>query len=121
MAIVLMLSWWYSRGWLWVVQSIVRRLQSIGKTYAVKILIQTLFAPWKRIQTQSTFTTFFRDAIDNGISRAVGTVVRGSILLWALFLSILTILFGFVSLLIWPLLPLAIVILPALAIIGVSF
>lgn len=116
-----MLSWWYSQGWLWILRGIQTRLRAIGKTFAVKILIQTLFSPWKRIYSPSTLRTFFRDAADNAISRGVGTVVRGTILLWALILSILVLVFGLLSLIIWPFLPLMLFILPVLAISGISF
>lgn len=115
-----MLGWWYSQGWLWTIQATERRLQTIGRIFAVSILIRTLFAPWKQIYTQSTFQTFFRDMVDNTVSRAIGAVVRGTILFWTLILSIFIVIFGIISFLIWPLIPLAIIILPILTIGGVG-
>ncbi len=116
-----MLGWWYSRGWLWILRGTQRRLQTIGKVFAVKILIQTWFSPWKQIYApKPTFATFIRDAADNAVSRAVGAAVRGSILFAALILSILALAFGIISLVLWPFLPLMVFILPILTISGTS-
>lgn len=113
-----MLGWWYSRGWSWILQLTSERLQTIGRVFAVKILIQTWFSPWKQIHTEATFRNFLRIALDNAISRIVGSVVRGTILLWSLILAILTIVFGVVSFVVWPLLPLLVIILPILTLSG---
>ena len=116
-----MLGWWYSRGWLWILQSTRSQLQAIGQAFAVKILIQTWFSPWKQVYSPSTFQTFIRDAVDNAVSRGVGAVVRGSILFCALILSVLVLAVGLVCLVMWPFLPLLVIILPGLAISGVTF
>ena len=120
MAIVLMLGWWYSQGWLWTLRATQKRLQTVGRVFAVSILIRTLFAPWKQIQTVSTFQTFFRDLVDNTVSRGIGAVVRGAILFWTLVLSILIIIFGIISFIVWPIIPLFVIILPILTISGVT-
>jgi hypothetical protein len=113
-----MLGWWYSRGWLWILQRTAERLQTIGRVFAVKILIQTLFSPWKRIHTEATFRNFLRIVLDNAISRIVGSVVRGAILFWAFILATLVVIFGIISLIVWPFLPLMVIILPILTISG---
>lgn len=115
-----MLGWWYSQGWLWVIKSTQQHLDNVSHTYAVKVLFRTWFAPWKQIHKESTFLTFFKDAVDNAISRGIGSVVRGTILLWAGFLSLLIVFGGLVFLLIWPFIPLLIIILPVLTLSGVS-
>lgn len=115
-----MLGWWYSRGWLWIGQIMRSKLSAIAQIFAVSILLKTLFAPWKQIYSPTTFRTFFRDMVDNAVSRTIGAVVRGIILFWAGTLSLLVVLAGVVSLVIWPFLPLLIIILPILAISGVS-
>lgn len=120
MAIILMLGWWYGRGWLWIINITLSRLRAIGQVFAVKVLLRTWFAPWKQIYKKSTFRTFLRDAVDNAISRSIGMVVRGTILFWAFVLSLLVILIGIISLLIWPVLPLLVFILPIVTITEVS-
>lgn len=121
MAILVMLGWWYSRGWLWILNATSHRLRVIGRTFAVKVLLRTWFSPWKQIYRQSTFRNFFSIALDNAVSRTVGTVVRTSILFCALWLGIGSVIFGLVSLVIWPFLPLLIIILPILSLSAVTF
>lgn len=120
MAILVMLRWWYSRGWLWIIDVTRQRLGAIGRIFAVKVLLKTWFSPWKQIYRQSTFRNFFSIAIDNAVSRTIGGFVRGTILFWAGVLSILVITIGVVSFLVWPLLPLLTIILPILTFKGVA-
>lgn len=120
MAIVVMLGWWYSQGWLWSIQGIGRRIKAIGSVFAVGVLIRTWFSPWKQITSPSSFQNFFQAAVDNTISRLIGGVVRTMMLLAALVWAIVTILIGVVFVIIWPLLPLSIFLLPILALGGVT-
>ena len=118
MVIVLMLGWWYSRGWLWIIEATEQRLQTVSQVFAVKVLLRTWFSPWKQIYSPSTFTTFFRNLVDNAVSRCIGVVVRGSILFCALILSLLILFIGLVSFIVWPLVPLLILILPIMSLSG---
>lgn len=120
MVIILMLGWWYSRGWLWIVNVTQQRLQTIGRIFAVSVLLRTWFSPWKQIYRQATFRNFLSIAVDNAVSRSIGSVVRGAILLWALILSLGVVIIGVASFIIWPLLPLLTIILPILTIAGVK-
>ena len=115
-----MLGWWYSRGWLWVIEKTLGRLQAIGQVFAVRILLRTWFAPWKQIYTPTTFRNFIRNSVDNAVSRLVGGVVRSIILFCALVLSLLVITIGVISLVAWPFIPLLTLILPILALDGVT-
>lgn len=116
MPILLMLSWWYTSGWLWVLTQTQNQLRAISQTFAVSVLLKTWFAPWKRIYRESTFATFFRDAVDNMISRIIGSIVRGTMLFFALVLSIFVITVGLISLIAWPFIPLLTFILPILGV-----
>lgn len=116
-----MLGWWYSQGWLQNLQTIERRLKTVANVFAVKVLLRTWFSPWKQIYTQSTFTTFFKILLDNTISRCIGAIVRGSILFAALLISIGIITIGLLSLIVWPFIPLLIIVFPLLAASGKTF
>ncbi len=116
MPILLMLGWWYTSGWLWVFNQTQKRLRTISQTFAVAVLIRTWFSPWKRIYRESTFATFFRDAVDNMVSRVIGSFVRGSVLLFALVLSIFVLIAGIISLIVWPFIPLLTIILPVIGV-----
>jgi hypothetical protein len=118
MAILIMLGWWYGRGWLWVIHSIGTNLQRLGRIFAVNVLLKTWFSPWKQIYSPSTFRTFFISLIDNAVSRVIGSFVRGTMLFCAGILAVLVVLFGLMAALLWPLLPLAVIVLPILALTG---
>lgn len=115
MAIIVMLSWWYTQGWLWVINITLQRLKTVSRVFAVSVLIKTWFSPWKQIYQEANFRNFLRIAVDNGVSRFIGAIVRTIILLWALILSVTILMAGLFSLVAWLLLPLLTVILPIIA------
>ena len=115
-----MLGWWYGQGWAWAVRQIGVEIQKVGKIFAVSILLKTLFAPWKQITTVSTFQNFFQSLADNTVSRAIGFIIRFWILMAALVWTAVITVFGIVVAIIWPLLPLMVIILPILFFLGVG-
>lgn len=114
MFIPLLFSWWYGRGWLWTIRSSRSRLRAINEIFSVSILIRTLFSPWKQIESKKTFQNFIQSTVDNFISRLIGAVLRFFMLLTALILTLLVLVFGLLAVIIWPLIPLFIVVLPIL-------
>ena len=120
MFIVSLVGWWYLSGWGWLTREISKRLDSIRQSFSVSILIRTLFFPWKQIQTPSTFRNFFQSAIDNLISRFIGTSVRIFMLIGAFFSVVFVLIIGLACLIIWPVLPMLVVILPIMTFAGVE-
>jgi hypothetical protein len=115
-----MLTWWYGRGWLWALHSIDRQFDNIGRYFAVGVLVRTWFAPWKQISSPSTFRNFFQSAVDNFISRLIGGIIRTTMLLIASVWGVIAILSGIILALIWPFLPMSVILLPVLYISGTS-
>ncbi len=111
-----MLSWWYGRGWLWAMHQIGARLNHIGSVFAVRVLLRTWFAPWKQITSPSSFNNFFQAAADNLVSRVIGSWVRGTMLVLASLWAGWVIITGIALIILWPLVPLAVVILPLLTV-----
>lgn len=111
-----LLSWWYGQGWGRVLKSAQKRLHAINQTFSVLILLRTLFAPWKQIQSPKSFRNFFQSSLDNFISRCIGATVRLGMLLIAAIATLLVGLAGLTAFLLWPLLPLLIIGLPVAAI-----
>lgn len=112
MVLVYLLGWWYGKGWGWAVKSVLQKLKDINEVFSIPILLRTWFAPWKQIQTQATFRNFFQAAIDNLISRFVGSMVRGAMMLLALLASISIFIFAVGVLVVWPLVPVFVIALP---------
>lgn len=120
MSVILLLSWWYGRGWFWVAGSFARRLKNINEIFSVSILLKTIFSPWKQIQSPKTFQNFIQSSVDNLISRFIGAVVRLGMLFAAFVLSFVILLAGLISLVIWPLLPLSVVLVPIISLMVVG-
>ncbi|MBW4061914.1 hypothetical protein HJC99_05070 [Candidatus Saccharibacteria bacterium] len=113
MLFVSWLSWWYTRGWSSVATGIRARLVRLSQNFSVGLLLQTLFAPWRRIVTSSSgsMSQRLRASVDNTVSRFVGLAVRLLALL-AAFVAMLGIgLGGGILILAWPFVPVAGVIL----------
>lgn len=121
MAIMYLLTWWYGRGWAWLLRGTEARLNAVNQTFSVGILLRTLFAPWKQIQTPGTFRNFFQSMLDNFISRAVGATVRVGMLLMAGVSTLGLVIGCLAAILLWPLLPLLIIGLPLASILQVGF
>lgn len=120
MFFVSLLGWWYGSGWVWLLKGLTDRLKDIKETFSVPTLIKTLFSPWKQIQTVSTFRNFFQSAVDNLISRLVGATIRFFMLIGALIFTFVIIFIGLAALILWPVIPLLLIVLPAMSVIGVE-
>jgi ABC-type transport system involved in cytochrome bd biosynthesis fused ATPase/permease subunit len=112
MAIAYLLGWWYGPGWLWVARSFQKWIKEIQETFSVSILLKTWFAPWKQIQSPSSFRYFLQSAIDNFISRFIGATVRTGMLLLAFLAIAFIAVSGLITLVCWPFVPLLIIALP---------
>jgi hypothetical protein len=114
------LTWWYGRGWAQTVTQVHGLLKATSRLFSVPILLRTLFAPWKRIITYpgASLDAKLRAFADNMVSRAIGFAVRLLVLVTALIMETLTLSLGAVWVIIWPLLPAAVVVLVVKGIIG---
>ncbi len=108
MVILGLFSWWYGRGWAGVLKSTQHRLASLGEMFSIKILLNTLFAPWRRIITYpgAGLDARLRALGDNLVSRCVGFTVRFFVLLAAGVAFLCMIAVGILELVVWPLTPL---------------
>lgn len=106
------LAWWYSRGWAQVAKNAEKRIVKVSHLFSVPILVRTLFAPWRRIITYpgAGLDAQFRAMTDNLVSRMVGFSVRFIVLLAAGVMLAACALLGFFQLVVWPLLPPAMVV-----------
>jgi len=100
-------QWWYGPGWRDASNRIVLHARNIYLSFSVPILLRTLFAPWHRLTTPpgGALQDKLRASVDNAVSRAVGFTVRLFALLGAIISILLTLVFGGLVLLIWPLAP----------------
>lgn len=104
-------SWWYGKGWQTASKKTLEHIQNVGQMFSIGLLIKTLFQPWRRIITYpgAGLNAHFHALIDNSLSRLVGFVVRIVVLFAALVTTILLSLLGLIELIIWPLMPPAVI------------
>lgn len=102
-------TWWYGPGWAGVLTSTKRRLDGLSDMFSIKILLRTLFSPWRRIITYpgAGLEARMRAFGDNLVSRCIGLVVRSTVLLVAALAFIVMLAVGLLEIIVWPLLPLA--------------
>lgn len=112
-------SWWYTQGWKNIAVSLRPRLRKTSSQFSVKVLIRTLFSPWRRIISypRAGLSEHIQAAIDNLVSRAIGFFVRIFVLLAALLIFLMVIIMYVLEILLWPLLPIAI---PVFVILGIT-
>lgn len=111
MIVLAFFSWWYGRGWREEVHSLAARVRKVNRSFSVQLLLKTLFSPWRRIMTYpgASLADHFRAWGDNVVSRAVGFFVRLIVLLSAGVAIGLVGLLSVAELVLWPLLPPAII------------
>ncbi len=113
-------TWWYTRGWKLVVQDLRRRLSLTLQLFSVPSLLRTLFSPWRRIVTYpgASLDARMRAMGDNLVSRGVGFVVRFFTLIAAGVTLVVVATLSITLILVWPLLPLGIVVAFIMGVLG---
>jgi len=114
------LSWWYGAGWRGRIVKLREQLASTLDYFSIDLLLRTLFSPFRQIsagQVDGPIGVKFRAFLDRLVSRIIGSIVRGLMII----AGIVTILFhtviGGVMLAAWAVIPL----LPAvLIVLGVT-
>ncbi len=106
------ITWWYGVGWKLVAQRVQKRLDKTLASFSVPTLIRTLFSPWKRIITApgAGIAAHMQAAGDNLVSRMVGFSVRLMVLLAATVSMALIAVGGILQIVLWPLVPLLIIV-----------
>ena len=106
-------SWWYGSGWAGALRATKRRLGGLAETFSTQTLLNTLFAPWKRIVSYpgAGIDARMRALLDNFVSRCVGFTVRFFVLLAAAVSFIILCVFGLLEIVLWPLLPILAIVL----------
>ncbi len=114
MIVLSLFRWWYSAGWLSAIEHGERRIIATYRLFSIPILLRTLASPWRRIITApgAGIGAHIRAGVDNAISRLVGFIVRSIVLLTAGILLFFATLFSLIELLMWPVIPIAVLSLP---------
>ncbi len=121
MFLVGILSWWYKNGWADQIQTLKDRLESSADFFSVGQLVSTIFAPFRQIsagKVSGSVGDQLRAFLDRTVSRFVGAAVRIFMIIFGLTTMFIQITFGVAVIIIWPVIPLFIVIGLIMLIIG---
>lgn len=113
MFIVGILSWWYTAGWRQQFVNLQARLSRTLDYFSIDLLLRTFFSPFRQIsagRVSGPLGIQVRAFFDRLVSRLIGAMVRGAIIvLGVLWIIVSTLISGCLAVLwvIVPLLPIA--------------
>lgn len=102
------ISWWYSGGWKWRFRLYRERIARTLDYFSIGLLLRTIFAPFRQDsvgRVSGPLGVQFRAFLDRLISRGMGAIVRGTIVVIGGVYIICQALIGLVGLAIWAILP----------------
>ncbi len=110
MVILLALKWWYSAGWQWVwTQSVSERINWVNQAFSISALVRTWFSPFKQTYSKvnkGSIDFRVQAAVDNFVSRFIGSILRTIIIIAGLLCMILAVTTGVLAIILWPVIPL---------------
>ena len=109
MIIMAFFQWWYGPGWKAQIEAIGGRMRAMSEMFSIRILVRTLFSPWKQIVTQTrsdqAVSIKLSAGVDNVVSRLVGFTMRSIVLLVATLSLVVVLILSIVIAIVWPTLP----------------
>lgn len=109
MVIMLVLKWWYSAGWQWAwKRSVNERVQWVNEAFSISALVKTWFSPFKQTYSKTNKGSIdirVQAAMDNLVSRFIGTILRTIIIFVGLFGIVLAFITGVFIVVVWPIIP----------------
>ena len=103
-----LLAWWYGVGWMKLVHGAAARIERVMDFFSVKLLLGTLFDPFRQIdagKVRGTPQEQLRAFGNRLFSRVVGFFIRTVTIICGVFCAVVLTLVGLLQLLLWPLLP----------------
>ena len=123
MLITGLISWWYIDGYKLFASRLWTKLGDTIDLFSIGSLLKTLFAPYRQISANAGGTSIdakLMGLIDRLVSRLVGGVARIGIVLMGIIVILVQAIGSILSLVVWPLLPLAPIAFIMLTITGVT-
>jgi hypothetical protein len=114
-------AWHYLRAWgdLWRVYGNVSWF--LANLFSIQILSKTLFSPWRRLRegTSKGVAGIFGRIIMNTLTRLIGVAVRSGTILCGIFSLVLWTLLSALLLILWVILPFAVVAMILFGLVGI--
>ena len=119
-----MISWWYSRGWGIFAKKIRGSFSTTSDFFSFDTLFRTLFLPFRQISAGDTgalaVSDKLRESFDKLFSRFMGLIVRTFLILMGVVTLIVQAIFGAVSLILWPVIPILPIVGLVISVVGVG-
>ena len=110
MVFISLFSWWYTTGWLTLIQKASRRVESVLKFFSVPLLITSLFSPFRQIsagRVNGSLKAQLQAWGDKLFSRFIGAIIRSFLIVIGLVVVAVMSAFCLIAAVAWPLVPLA--------------
>jgi len=111
MLFVSLMRWWYGLGWLDQLTLIRLRFEKTADFFSIGLMLKTLVQPFKQIdadpQRKGSLDVLLRALFDQLFSRFVGLIVRSVLIVVGCVALAVEALVGGIRLVVWPLLPIA--------------
>ena len=114
-----LIEWWYLRGWGIFITGFKHKLTDSMDFFSIGQLFRTLFMPYRQISAATSEDSNLNKFLDRLISRAIGTVTRLFIIIFGGIAIILEAIFGFIMIVVWPLVPFLPIVGIAMTVLGV--
>jgi len=108
MFLVGILSWWYGSGFVRRIRIAKDRLKNIADFFSIRLLLKTLFAPYRQISADATGESLgdkMRAFFDRLLSRVIGSIVRTFMIILGLISITIQIVFDVAILVFWLIIP----------------
>lgn len=107
--LLVLVSWWYTAGWAGLMGRASRRVDALMETFSVKLLLGSLFDPFRQISAAQarggSFDMQLRALGDRLFSRLFGAVVRSLFIIIGLVAACGVFVLSLVQVVVWPLVP----------------
>lgn len=111
MLFVSLMRWWYGSGWLDQVKLVRLRFDRAADFFSIGLSFRTLFAPFKQIDAggskKGSLDVILRAMFDQLFSRFFGSIVRSILIVLGCIVLILEAVVGTLRLVLWPVVPVA--------------
>jgi len=110
MVVISLFSWWYTTGWLTLIQKASKRVESVLKFFSVPLLLGSLFSPFRQIsagRVNGSLAIQLQAWGDRLFSRVIGAVIRTFLIIIGLLVVAIMSSFSLIAMVAWPLVPIA--------------
>lgn len=108
MLLVGFFQWWYGAGWRDKMSRTIASLSRTSDYFSISLLLKTFFRPFRQISAGEQgkgLQAMFQALLDKLLSRLIGAFIRFFMIIIGAIALLISVLIGLARLIIWPLFP----------------